>query len=73
MNLALELMGARTMQRLAAEMDARMHTSPAMEDWRSRNREEGLKSALEWRDGRFNNPEARRAWQQENWPEGPRS
>ncbi len=72
-NLALELMGARTMQRLAAEMDARMHTSPAMEDWRSRNREQGLKAALEWRDGRFNNPEARRAWQQENWPEGPRS
>jgi len=72
-NLALELMGARTMQRLAAEMDARMHTSPAMEDWRSRNREQGLKAALEWRDGRFNNPEARRAWQQENWPEGPRT
>ena len=72
-NLALELMGARTMQRLAAEMDARMHTSPAMEDWRSRNREQGLKAALEWRDGRFNNPEARRAWQEENWPEGPRS
>jgi enoyl-CoA hydratase len=72
-NLALELMGARTMQRLAAELDARMHTSPAMEDWRGRNREEGLKAALEWRDGRFNNPEARRAWQEEHWPEGPRS
>ena len=72
-NLALEMMGARTMQRLAAEMDARMHVSPSMEDWRSRNRELGLKSALEWRDGRFANPEMRRQWQQENWPEGPRN
>ena len=72
-NLALEMMGARTMQRLAAEMDARMHVSPSMEEWRSRNREQGLKSALEWRDGRFANPEMRRQWQQENWPEGPRN
>jgi enoyl-CoA hydratase len=71
-NLALEMMGARTMQRLAAEMDARMHVSPSMEDWRRRNREEGLKSALEWRDGRFANPEMRRQWQIEHWPEGPR-
>ena len=72
-NLALELQGARTMQRMAAELDARMHTSPGMDEWRSRNREQGLKAALEWRDGRFNNPEARRAWQEEHWPEGPRS
>ena len=72
-NLAMELMGARTMQRIAAEMDARMHTSPSMEDWRSRNREEGLKEALQWRDGRFGDPEMRRQWQQEHWPEGPRN
>jgi enoyl-CoA hydratase len=72
-NLAMELMGARTMQRIAAEMDARMHTSPSMEDWRSRNREQGLKEALQWRDGRFRDPEMRRQWQQEHWPEGPRS
>ena len=71
-NLAMELMGARTMQRLAAEMDARMHTSPSMEEWRTRNREQGLRAALEWRDGRFSNPEMRRQWQQEHWPEGPR-
>jgi enoyl-CoA hydratase len=71
-NLALEMMGARTMQRLAAEMDARMHVSPSMDDWRTRNREQGLKAALEWRDGRFANPEMRRQWQQEHWPEGPR-
>jgi len=72
-NMALELMGARTMQRFAAEQDARMHTSPGMEDWRSRNREQGLKEALAWRDGRFSNPEQRRQWQQEHWPEGPRT
>jgi enoyl-CoA hydratase len=72
-NLAMELMGARTMQRIAAEMDARMHTSPSMDDWRSRNRELGLKEALQWRDGRFRDPEMRRQWQQEHWPEGPRS
>ncbi len=71
-NLALELMGARTMQRLAAEMDSRMHTSPGMDDWRTRNREEGLKPALAWRDGRFSNPQQRLDWQREAWPEGPR-
>ncbi len=71
-NLALELMGARTMQRLAAEMDSRMHTSPGMDDWRTRNRDEGLKAALAWRDGRFSNPDQRLDWQREAWPEGPR-
>lgn len=71
-NLALELQGARTMQRLAAELDARMHASPAMDEWRTLNRDEGLKNALQWRDGRFSNVEQRRAWQQEHWPEGPR-
>ncbi len=71
-NLALELMGARTMQRLAAEMDSRMHTSPGMDDWRTRNREQGLKPALAWRDGRFSNAQQRLDWQREAWPEGPR-
>jgi enoyl-CoA hydratase len=71
-NLALELQGTRTMQKIAAEMDARMHSSPAMDDWRTRNRDEGLKEALAWRDGRFSDREQRRAWQQEHWPEGPR-
>ena len=61
------------MQRIAAEMDARMHVSPGMDDWRTRNREEGLKEALAWRDGRFSDAEQRRQWQIENWPEGPRN
>jgi enoyl-CoA hydratase len=73
MNLALELQGTRTMQKIAAEMDARMHSSPAMDDWRSRNRDGGLKEALAWRDGRFSDPQQRRSWQQEHWPEGPRN
>lgn len=72
-NLALELQGARTMQRIAAEMDARMHTSPGMNDWRTRNSEQGLKEALAWRDGRFSDLNQRRSWQEENWPEGPRN
>ena len=72
-NLALELQGARTMQRIAAEMDARMHTSPGMNDWRTRNSEQGLKEALAWRDGRFSDHNQRRSWQEENWPEGPRN
>lgn len=72
-NLALELQGARTMQRIAAEMDARMHTSPGMNDWRTRNSEQGLKEALAWRDGRFSDHNQRRSWQDENWPEGPRN
>jgi enoyl-CoA hydratase len=72
-NLALELQGTRTMQKIAAEMDARMHSSPAMDDWRSRNRDGGLKEALAWRDGRFSDPQQRRSWQQEHWPEGPRN
>ncbi|MFL2647278.1 MAG: crotonase/enoyl-CoA hydratase family protein [Dehalococcoidia bacterium] len=71
-NLALELQGARTMQRIAAEMDARMHTSVGMDDWRTRNSEQGLKEALAWRDGRFRDLNQRREWQQENWEEGPR-
>lgn len=71
-NQALELMGTRTLQRIAAETDARIHVSPAMDEWAAKVREGGLKHALDWRDGRFNNPEVRRAWQAEHWPEGPR-
>jgi enoyl-CoA hydratase len=55
-NLALELMGARTMQRLAAEIDARAHQAPANREFRDRARSDGLKPAVAWRDGGF--PEA---------------
>ena len=52
-NLALEMMGARTMQRIAAELDARSHQAPAVKEFNRISREEGHKAALEWRDTRF--------------------
>jgi enoyl-CoA hydratase len=52
-NLALELMGARTMQRLAAERDAMAHQSPAVSEFFRIAKEKGLRAALEWRDARF--------------------
>jgi len=52
-NMALELMGARILQRMAAEMDARAHLAPAVREFGRRAMADGLKSALEWRDGKF--------------------
>ena len=58
-NIGLELMGARTMQRIGAENDARAHLSPAIPEFRRRSQEEGLKAALNWRDGKFGDGRAR--------------
>ena len=52
-NLALELMGARTMQRLAAEIDARGHQAPANREFARVAIADGLKAAVAWRDGGF--------------------
>lgn len=54
-NLALELAGARTMQRLAAELDARAHLSrgPRRSRFRADMAEHGLKTALKNRDEPF--------------------
>jgi enoyl-CoA hydratase len=52
-NIALELMGARTVQRMAAEMDARAHQADAVREWARVSREQGLKAALEQRDSKF--------------------
>jgi enoyl-CoA hydratase len=52
-NIALELMGARTVQRMAAEMDGRAHQAEAVREWGRISREQGLKAALEWRDSKF--------------------
>ena len=52
-NLALELMGARTLQRLAAENDVRGHNSAAALGFGERVREKGLHGALRERDGKF--------------------
>ncbi len=52
-NLGLEIQGARTMQRLASENDARAHLAPAVKEFSQISREKGLKAALEWRDTKF--------------------
>jgi enoyl-CoA hydratase len=54
-NLSLELQGAHTLQRLAAEMDARAHLSrgPRRSQFRADMAEQGLKTALKNRDEPF--------------------
>jgi enoyl-CoA hydratase len=52
-NLGMEMMGARTLQRLAAENDARAHLAPSVKEFGKLSREKGLKAALEWRDTKF--------------------
>lgn len=52
-NLALELMGARTMQRLAAERDAIARQAPVVREFYRIAKEQGLRAALEWRDAKF--------------------
>jgi enoyl-CoA hydratase len=60
-NLALELAGARTMQRLSAEMDARAHLSrgPRRTQFRADMAEQGLKTALQNRDQPFGDSQVR--------------
>lgn len=58
-NLALELMGARTMQRVGAENDARAHLAPSVREFGRIAGEQGLKAALHWRDARFGDGRAR--------------
>lgn len=54
-NLALELAGARTLQRMSAELDARAHQSggPRRAQFRKDMAEKGLKEALANRDAPF--------------------
>jgi enoyl-CoA hydratase len=59
-NLGLELMGARTLQRLAAEMDARGHLASSREQFRKNTMEHGLKEAIRMRDGPFGDDVVRR-------------
>lgn len=58
-NVALELMGARTMQRFGSENDARAHLAPSVREFGRRAGEEGLKAALHWRDAKFGDGRAR--------------
>jgi enoyl-CoA hydratase len=52
-NLGMELMGAQTLQRLAAENDARAHTTQAARNVFKQIATEGLKAALTDRDAPF--------------------
>ncbi len=52
-NLGLELMGARTMQRLSSEIDARGHLAPKARAFRATMREHGVKHAFQQRDAAF--------------------
>ncbi|MEM0986404.1 MAG: crotonase/enoyl-CoA hydratase family protein [Pseudomonadota bacterium] len=58
-NLAMELMGARTLQRLAAENDVRGHNTRAADGFRQAVKTEGLKAALTARDAPFGDGRAR--------------
>ncbi len=58
-NLGLELMGARTLQRLAAENDVRGHNTRAAAAYMQSVREAGLKETLRQRDAAFGDGRAR--------------
>src|SRR3712207_6073148 len=58
-NLGLELMGARTLQRLACEMDARGHQAASAGVFRKNAIELGLRDALRMRDAPFGDGRAR--------------
>ncbi len=58
-NMGMELMGARTLQRYAAETDARAHRAPGTQEYFSAVRKGGLKGAFADRDGKFGDPRVR--------------
>lgn len=58
-NLGMELMGARTMQRVAAEIDARGHLAPSAKQWVKEVKEVGLHEVLHQRDAKFGDGRAR--------------
>ena len=58
-NTGLELMGARTLQRMAAENDVRGHNTRAANEFRNSVKENGLKATLNARDDKFGDGRAR--------------
>ncbi len=58
-NVGLELMGARTLQRLACENDARAHLASSAREFQVTAREQGLRAALQARDKKFGDGRAR--------------
>jgi enoyl-CoA hydratase len=53
LNMGLELMGAKSLQRFAGEMDARGHKAPSCKKFMKNVKEHGLKGAFEIRDEPF--------------------
>ena len=58
-NMGLELMGARTLQRMAVENDVRGHNTAAASGFRESVREIGLRETLRNRDAKFGDGRAR--------------
>jgi len=58
-NTGLELMGARTLQRMAAENDVRGHNTRAAAEFRESVKENGLRDTLRARDAKFGDGRAR--------------
>jgi enoyl-CoA hydratase len=58
-NVGLELMGASTLQRMAAEMDTRAHLSESTDVFLESVTRQGLKGALGTRDNPFGDGRAR--------------
>ena len=58
-NTALELMGARTLQRMAAENDVRGHNTKAAEGYRKSFREKGFRQTVRERDEKFGDGRAK--------------
>jgi hypothetical protein len=52
-NKGLELMGRSLLQQIALEHDAVAHLAPEALEFSRIVQEQGLKAALEWRDGPF--------------------
>ena len=59
-NMGLELMGARTLQRMAAEMNSRGHLAKSRDKFRKDVMEQGIKAAVRNRDAPFGDGLARR-------------
>jgi enoyl-CoA hydratase len=58
-NMGLELMGARTLQRMASENDVRGHNTAAAANYQKSVAENGLKATLSARDAKFGDGKAR--------------
>ncbi|MDG2111434.1 MAG: crotonase/enoyl-CoA hydratase family protein [Actinomycetota bacterium] len=58
-NMGMELMGAQTLQRYAAETDARAHRAPGTREYFAAVADGGLRGAFAERDAKFGDPRVR--------------